>query len=67
MNAVPNEMVVTVAPGASPHGGGVCSHMSWARLEGILRTAGDVRDNERIEKIKLDKHGMSIYYMDRNK
>lgn len=57
--------MIPVAPGATVSGGGVTNFMSWQRLEQALRQTGEVRPNERIEKVEVSDHGLQIYYQNR--
>lgn len=55
-------LTIPLAPGATTDGGGVCSFMSWARLEQALKNTGEVRPGEVIEKITVESNGLTIYY-----
>jgi hypothetical protein len=57
-----DKMTVLLAPGARTEGGGVCNFMSWQRLEKMMLATGEVRPDERIEKIVADANGLTIYY-----
>jgi aspartyl-tRNA synthetase len=60
-----DKLTVLMAPGARAEGGGVCNFMSWTRFEEAMRHYGEVKPDERIEKIVADGNGLTIYYKDR--